>query len=373
MSRVLTALDRGASALEAHFTDIAREIAGVRFTGDRAHVCLRMALSVVLAVTLAQWASLENVWWAAISGFMASQATRPASIQRSILRIVGTAAGAAIGYLAMGLVAYDHVALCLFLFVCGTVGVIGMSVSDHGYAWLFGGLTAVMVVIMAMNDPARTPFIAFGRMAEVTLGCAAAVLIAFVLSAAPGEPAPIAPAAPGWTDLLGARWPAVEHALRSGFTIMLVPVIWNLFNLPSLTQMAITVTAVMAVPVTTDDLGAIGRTLATRAQLRLIGCLCGGVLGLLCLALPLTLYPVWLAVLFAGVWICAYVGVSPRGISYAGIQACVVFIVTMVQGAGPPASILPGIDRFAGITGGLAMLLAISLILWPPERPAAPG
>jgi uncharacterized membrane protein YccC len=151
---------------------------------------------------------------------------------------------------------------------------------------------------------------------------------------------------------------------------MLMPVIWNLFVLPSLTQMAITVAAVMAVPVPGDDPRAAGRTVIGRGEQRLLGCLWGGVLGLLCLALPLTLYPLWLAVLFAGVWLCAHIGTSERGISYAGIQACVVFIITLVQGPGPPASILPGIDRFAGITAGLAVLLAISVMLWP-SAPAA--
>jgi uncharacterized membrane protein YccC len=355
-----------------HFADVAREIGEARFTGHRASYCTRTALSVVLAVTLAQWASLDDVWWAAISGFMASQATRPASFQRSIVRIGATAAGATIGFVAMGLVAYDHVALCFFLFVTGTIGVLGMSVSEHGYAWLLGGLTANMVVMMAMNDPAQTPFIALDRLAEVTLGCLAAAVMALML-APPVKDAPAAVHAPGWTDLLGARWPAVEHGLRSGITIMLLPVIWNLFDLPSLSQMAITVVAVMAVPVALDDPRAAGRTVIGRAELRLLGCLCGGVFGLACLALPVDVYPLWLAVLFAGVWICAHVGTSERSISYAGIQACIVFIVTLVQGPGPPDSILPGVERFAGITGGLSVLLLIGLVLWPTPRAAEPS
>jgi hypothetical protein len=77
-------------AVGRHFADVAREIREARFTGHRARVCMRTALSVVLAVTLAQWAALDDAWWAGISGFMASQATRPASIRRSILRVAGT-------------------------------------------------------------------------------------------------------------------------------------------------------------------------------------------------------------------------------------------------------------------------------------------
>jgi uncharacterized membrane protein YccC len=146
---------------------------------------------------------------------------------------------------------------------------------------------------------------------------------------------------------------------------MLLPLIWNLFDLPSLSQMAITVTALMAVPITVDDPRATGRTVVGRSQLRVVGCLGGGLLGLLCLAMPLTLYPLWLAVVFAGVWVCAHVGASTRGMGYAGIQACMAFIVTLVQGNGPPDSIVPGVSRLAGITGGILVLLAISLVLWP--------
>jgi hypothetical protein len=43
----------------------------------------------------------------------------------------------------------------------------------------------------------------------------------------------------------------------------------------------------------------------------------------------------------------------------------VVFISTLVQGWGAPASIFPGIDRFAGITGGLLIPLAVSWLTAP--------
>ena len=41
-------------------------------------------------------------------------------------------------------------------------------------------------------------------------------------------------------------------------------------------------------------------------------------------------------------------------------QGAVVFIMTMVQGWGPPSSIIPGIERFAGLAGGL-----LSCTWWP--------
>jgi uncharacterized membrane protein YccC len=359
-----TAIGNALASFGEQFAALGAELRDIRFSGPRARGCTAAASSVVLAVTLAQWAALDDVWWAGISGFMASQATRPASIERSLLRIAGTAAGAALGTVAMGFIANDHVALSLFLFVCGFVGVLAFSISHHGYAWMLGGLTANMIVMMAMNDPARTPYVAFDRLAEVSLGSLAAVLVATLL-APDGDTAATPDLAPGWTDVLGRGWPAVQHAVRCGITLMLLPLIWNLFDLPSLSQMAITVTALMAVPITVDDPRATGRTVVGRSQLRVVGCLGGGLLGLLCLAMPLTLYPLWLAVVFAGVWVCAHIGASTRGMGYAGIQACMAFIVTLVQGNGPPDSMVPGVSRLAGITGGILVLLAISLVVWP--------
>ena len=64
---------------------------------------------------------------------------------------------------------------------------------------------------------------------------------------------------------------------------------------------------------------------------------------------------------------------APHGVGYVGTQAAFVFIVTMIQGAAPPESIMPGIDRFAGITGGLGILLVVSLLLWPDDVEQAEG
>jgi hypothetical protein len=56
---------------------------------------------------------------------------------------------------------------------------------------------------------------------------------------------------------------------------------------------------------------------------------------------------------------------STREIGYVGTQGAVVFIMTMVQGSGPPSSIIPGIERLAGITGGLLIVMTVSMLLAP--------
>ena len=48
------------------------------------------------------------------------------------------------------------------------------------------------------------------------------------------------------------------------------------------------------------------------------------------------------ATLGAGVWLCMHVQVGRHGVGYVDTQAGMVFIITLVQGASPPESIMPG-------------------------------
>jgi uncharacterized membrane protein YccC len=106
---------------------------------------------------------------------------------------------------------------------------------------------------------------------------------------------------------------------------------------------------------------------AVRSIHRVLGCLIGGAVALACLAFDVTAFPWWLAMIGAAVWMGMHIQVGKHGVGYIGTQAAFVFIVTLIQGASPPDSIMPGVDRFVGITGGLAILFIVSLLLWPTD------
>jgi uncharacterized membrane protein YccC len=76
------------------FTGLWAEVGDLQLTGPRARQGYAAALAVVLAVILACLLTLQDVWWAGISAFMSSQATRPAPFRRVGLRIAGTLTGA---------------------------------------------------------------------------------------------------------------------------------------------------------------------------------------------------------------------------------------------------------------------------------------
>jgi hypothetical protein len=82
----------------------------------------------------------------------------------------------------------------------------------------------------------------------------------------------------------------------------------------------------------------------------------------------------WLLLLMGGVWLSSQIQSGGTGIGYVGTQAGIAFLLSMIQGQGPPLSPTPGLDRFAGIMVGLSVLLiitmAISLFRLPPPLPA---
>nr|WP_294503800.1 FUSC family protein [uncultured Rhodopila sp.] len=343
------------------------DLAEMRLASGRGPGCTMTALAVTLAVMITLLLRLDDGWWAAISAFVSTRATAPASIERGVLRILGTIGGATVALLLSPWLADDTVTLTLVLFAVSTIGVLGLLVSPHGYAWLLSAVTMDMVLLALLSDPLSAMAVAAYRTAEVIIGTTAAIVVVVLLApgADAGPPAP----APGWSDLVGAQWPAVRHALRAGIGVMLVPVVWNWLELPSLSQTAVTVAAVMAVPALSGDSARDQQTVTERALHRLLGCLLGGLLGLGCLALSVDSLLPWLLMLTAGIWVAAYVQGSTRGIGYVGTQGAVVFICTLVQGAGPPQSLLPGIDRFAGISGGLLILAAVSALTAPSTLP----
>lgn len=355
------------------FPSLWDELTELATPGPRWRLCAMASISVVIAVVVSLAMHLDAPWWAAISGFMSTQATRPASLQRGLLRIAGTVAGAAAGYIFAPWVASDHPAGLLIIFSIALFSSIGSLVSGHAYAVLFFGITSFLVLMSSLTDPLSAFSTAVYRVIEVCVGTGTSVLVALVL--APDAPVAEPPAAAGWSHLLGRDWPAVLHSFRTAIAVTALPLAWSFFNLPSLSQMAITVTAVMAVPHFTGDIFEDSRVVILRAFHRMLGCLLGGLAALAALGLSISNFALWLGILIVGVWTGAHVQASQRGVGYVGTQAVMAFILTLVQGARPPESLVPGFDRLIGMMLGLSILLIVTVLFWPDpetERGVAP-
>lgn len=355
----------GGRMIDRTLTGFWREIGDLGTNPAQARQGLVAAASVTLSVVVALLLELNAPWWVAISGFMSLMSTGAASVRRGLLRLTGTVAGAFLGFVMARWLPYDQVALCLFLAAVTMLGVIALQVSPHGLAWLFMTITSSMVLLMSLNDPTQAFEIACNRVMDVAAGVGCAIVVANVLQEWHADPPPTAP---GWRHLLGAQWPSVLHGIRSAIAVVAVLWFWILIDLPDVAEMAVTIAVVMAAPLVAD--GGVGtrHLVAEKSLHRFMGCLLGGLVALLCLALNVESFVWWLAMIAGVVWVGMHIQVGRHGVGYVGTQFAFVFVITMIQGEAPPDSIMPGIDRFAGIAGGLGILMLVSLLLWPSDE-----
>ena len=352
------------------------ELGSLEPGGVRGTKALGAALSVALAVLAALILHSDEPWWAAISAWMMTGISLADALPKGVMRIVGSIAGATIAVIVLGLFAYDPLPFCLCLFMIAWIGLFGFAKSPHGYAWMIAAIIGNLVMLIALDQPQTAFTIAVNRVADVTVGTAATLLVTYLLPTLPDAPAsPAANAASPLPLLFWSRrhsrefelwlrenWLLILHACRGALTVMVLPLLLNWLAPLGSSQLAVTSVAVMAVP-TTAVREPDGRTVVQRAVFRLVGCALGALLGLLCLYWVGQSLLVWLLLLMGGVWFSSQIQSGNTGIGYVGTQAGFAFLLSMVQGQGPPLSPIPGIDRFAGIMAGLCVLLIITMVM----------
>jgi uncharacterized membrane protein YccC len=153
---------------------------------------------------------------------------------------------------------------------------------------------------------------------------------------------------------------------------MLMPALADWLAPVSPVTMGLTVVQIMSIP-TTAILEPGSPAITQRAVHRLVGCLIGALMGIACLAFVGSDFLLWIALIPPGIWLCSEIQTGTTGVSYIGAQAMFAYLMSMVQGQGPPDSISPGLERLVGVMGGLSVLFVVTLILSliPLSRPSA--
>jgi uncharacterized membrane protein YccC len=368
----------------------ATELRLLDWRGPRGLEAAEAAASVTLAVLVALALHSDEPWWAGISAFMVTKAAPSVAVSRGIMRVAGSIVGGLTGLVVLRLFVYQSLPFCLCLFVLSCVGLFGFVSSRNGYAWVVGTVTACLVMLMSLDQPQGAFNTAVNRVAEVTIGTVASLVVCG-LSPAPADagaalaaglvdPPPLA----FWRRRYGselARWlpgnrPLLLHACRGGLTVMLMPALANWLAPVSPVTMGLTVVMIMSIP-TTAILEPNSPAIIQRSAHRLIGCLIGALMGLACLAFVGSDFLLWILLIPPGIWLCSQIQTGTTGVSYVGTQAMFAYLMSMVQGQGPPDSISPGFERLVGVMGGLSVLFVVTLILalipLPPPSPAPVG
>jgi multidrug resistance protein MdtO len=105
-----------------------------------------------------------------------------------------------------------------------------------------------------------------------------------------------------------------------------------------------------------------------KGLLRIIGCMIGGALALICSIWVVPRYETlgtFLFIVFCLHGLAAWIAFGGEKISYVGLQIALAFDLGFLQDYGPPHNIDPLRDRFIGILLGICILATVFSLLWP--------
>lgn len=317
--------------------------------------------SVMLAIVLAHAMGAGMVSWAAFSAFVLLKSDVSETLLRGVMRIAGTALGSG---LALAVVPYAARSLPLSMIAAalvGAVGLYGMLTARRAYAWLLFGLTFEMILLDKIDRPdLDTIGFAQTRLLEVIAGTIACTIVSLTAGALAGKR--------WWADRKPApgrmRWQphAARHAAQAGLAIAVLPLLHALFDLPELPQAAVTIMAVMIVPVA--GIGASGFVPVSRRLLhRALGCMAGGALALAVLLLAQGSAPVLIAGTCIGIVIGRHIENGLPRVTYLGLQFTLAVLVVLVPDSYADARIGPAIQRLVSVFVGMAVLEPV-LLAW---------
>lgn len=146
-----------------------------------------------------------------------------------------------------------------------------------------------------------------------------------------------------------------RQALAGGIAMVVVPGLWMWYDLPSITEIAVSALIVLQV----DDVETF-----RKGVLRIVGCILGGTVGLVLLgASPMGAFPVWIVCFFVFTFFFCYINFGDVRCSYIGLQGALALIMSLVQGNGPGLSLQPPVMRLAAITVAIVVMnMVISLL-----------
>lgn len=312
-------------------------------------------LSCWLAALLAFSLQCDNPWWAVISAWIVSGPDPRASLLKAALRVVGTVGAYVVGWECVRQVAGNPVGEATAMLLIGTVGTYQRFSSRFSYAWVIGSVTALMLMVMAIEDPVAVHQTAHYRVYEIIAGVLAATVCQRLLGPLLGvsfgrRDAPAA--ATQETALAPAqKRELLATALIGGTLPGIIMLLWSRLNLPSPLQIVITAYVTIDRDVVVTRL---------RASQRILGCLVGGLSGLLAVLWGTDSFVLWSLLLIGGLTCLSRLHLAKsHPWSYVGTQGGVAFILALVTGNQPPDSILPVINRIAGMISGVLILNVI--------------
>jgi uncharacterized membrane protein YccC len=372
----------------AAVSSLGRELAAWKPSRERATFGTEAMLSVALSVALANALHLSDTWWAAISGFAVMQTSFAGSVQRAVQRIMGTLIGAALGTLVGPWIGDRPWLFVPALGAIGGVAVYYANGTRAAYAWVLGGVTALMVTYEAhgLLSVRSTALFAALRVAEVMVGTLACLVVASVFHFGPKwyrkTRPPSVSATVGEAEALSASTlsPSLESlrptrrllCLQAALAIAILAALTYVLHLPGFAQAMVTAIAVLILPASLPA-GGMQQPVIEKMVHRVAGCLLAGALGVALLPLMQGQAILCMLALSIGVWIGCHVQTGREGASYVGRQFTIAFIMVFVQDHHWSADPVPALMRLSGILTGIVVLAAVILATSRLHLPPSPS
>lgn len=102
-------------------------------------------------------------------------------IDKAMMRIIGTIAGAFLGFYAAGMVANSFLLYLLCCFMIIAVSVYYYSYSTYGYAYLLGALCAFIIISQLTINPQNAFMVAIWRPVEIGIGVLVSAISAYAI------------------------------------------------------------------------------------------------------------------------------------------------------------------------------------------------
>ncbi len=318
---------------------LVREIRSLATPGPRMADELACVASVLLAVVLAHWAGARMVSWAALSALILLKSDTAETLRRGVMRMVGTLIGAGLALVLVPLAAQSVLIACLSAGVIGGVGLYGMLTGRRAYAWFLFGLTFEIILLDKLSHPALdTIEFARTRLVEVGAGTVACTIVSLIAAFLQGnewlknrKPRP---------DRMRWNPTAARHAAQTGIALALLPAIYAFTKMPELTQAAITIMAVMIVPVA--GIGQSGLIpVSRRLYQRAIGCIAGGAVSAAVILLAGGSLIVLVAGLSVGIVVGRHIENGDNKINYVGLQFSIAVLTALAPTITPTSTCRP--------------------------------
>ena len=150
---------------------------------SRIHTAAVTSLAFVCTYVLAFYWNLDRPFWAGFTVFVISLPSIGQTLQKGVLRMFGTIAGAAVALVLLGIFAQERMLLLsvLSLYLCLMLYLMLTSVY-YGYAFFISCIVTLIICLMAVHEPQDAFHLSVYRVEETLLGIAVYTVVTLAFS-----------------------------------------------------------------------------------------------------------------------------------------------------------------------------------------------